>query len=370
MKKAIVAVINDLATDQRVDRTCRTLVKEGFKVTLVGRRLPGSLPVGMRPYQTRRMRLLFRKGPLFYLFFNVRLFLFLLLRRADLIVANDLDTLAACSVAATLKRRVLWYDSHELFCEVPELMGSGWKKRVWERIERRYFPRLKFVSTVNESIALWYHNRYGIKPAVIRNIPDVRTPSERKSRADLGMPEDRKILLLQGAGINVDRGAEEIVEAMKHTEGIVLYIIGGGDVLRVLKQEAASVSGKVVFLPKMPFRELMQYTMNADAGLTLDKDHNLNYRYSLPNKLFDYIRCGIPVIASSLPEINRIFEQYNIGIRIPSHHPGEMAAAITAFLSDNAALMRARKEVERAAKDLVWEKEEVIITRMIKSMFP
>ncbi|MCC7502079.1 MAG: glycosyl transferase group 1, partial [Flavobacteriales bacterium] len=91
-KRAIVSVTNDLATDNRVHRTCTVLQELGYEVLLLGRKLPGSLPLE-RPYATKRMQLLFRKGPLFYAEYNLRLFFLLLVVRGSLLVANDLDTL-------------------------------------------------------------------------------------------------------------------------------------------------------------------------------------------------------------------------------------------------------------------------------------
>ena len=89
----IVAVTNDLVTDQRVGRTCSALVEAGYRVTLVGRQLPWSSDLGPRPYRTERMRLLFRRKAVFYAEYNLRLWLKLMCKHADAFYANDTDTL-------------------------------------------------------------------------------------------------------------------------------------------------------------------------------------------------------------------------------------------------------------------------------------
>ncbi|MBK9626950.1 MAG: glycosyltransferase [Flavobacteriales bacterium] len=138
MPRAIVTVTNDLGTDNRVHRTCTVLQELGYAVLLVGRALPGSLPLD-RPYGTHRMRLLFRKGAWFYAEYNLRLFLLLIFRRSSLIVANDLDTLLAAWMAARLKGSQLVYDSHEYFTEGPELVERPRVRRIWLAIERWIF---------------------------------------------------------------------------------------------------------------------------------------------------------------------------------------------------------------------------------------
>src|SRR5690349_8034714 len=120
-RRVVVSVINDLVTDQRVNRTCRELHEMGYEVLLVGRKLPGSMPMPSTAYSSRRMRLIFTTGALFYAAFNTRLFFKLLFTKAHILWSNDLDTLLANRWAAKLKGKPIVFDSHEFFTEVPEL---------------------------------------------------------------------------------------------------------------------------------------------------------------------------------------------------------------------------------------------------------
>lgn len=368
MKKAIVSVINDLATDRRVDKTCSTLVDLGFEVLLVGRRLKHSLPLNQRKYKMHRMRLLFTKGPLFYAEFNIRLLLLLLFKRADLLFSNDLDTLLPNFIVSRIKGVPVVYDSHEYFTETPELVNRKSVQRVWRSIEAMIFPSLEDVITVNDSIAELFKQKYGKEVKVIRNIPPAPDVKQKKTRAQLGLPSDQSLIILQGAGINIQRGAEELVEAMQFTSNVHLLIIGGGDVIDELKrmQRELKLERKITFLPKMPFDNLFHYTANANLGLTLDKDTNINYRYSLPNKLFDYIHAGVPVLASPLVEIKKIILRFHIGETIESHQPQMLAEKISAMLADKEQLSVYRNNCIEAAKVLNWEKEKEKLIEILK----
>lgn len=363
-KRAIVAVTNDLVTDQRVKRTCSLLQGRGYEVCLVGRMLPSSPDMEPRSYETLRFKLPFNKGAWFYASYNIRLFFFLLFRKADLIFANDLDTLPACWMAASLKKVKLVYDSHEYYTGVPELQGRPFVKKTWEAIEKIIFPRLKTIITVNESIAGLYRKKYSKELHVIRNVPTayeqtIDPDNIAHTRKKIGVKSGEQILILQGSGINKDRGAEEAVLAMQYLENIKLILLGGGDSLSELQRLVSThhLGGKVVFLPRMNYEEMMQYTSACDLGLTLDKDTNINYRFSLPNKLFDYIHAGIPVLASKLPEVEKIVNQYDIGTFIRSHDPELLAKDIEMALSDHEAIARRRKNLQIASRELNWETE-------------
>lgn len=354
-------MINDLVSDQRVDKTCRVLTELGFKVLLVGRVRKNSPPLPDRNYQMHRMRLFFDKGPFFYAEYNIRLLFFLLSRKCQLLVANDLDTLLPNYIIHRLKKAQLVYDSHELFTETPEVIHRKFVRNVWLRIERSIFPRLNDALTVSDSIAGIFTERYGIPVTVVRNIPPSRNFTKRLSRSDLGLPENKKILVMQGSGINIQRGAEELIESMQYLDGHYLLIIGGGDVMEQLKALASSLNlaDRIQFIPRLPVDQLYQYTMNADLGISIDKDTNLNYRYSLPNKLFDYIHAGVPVLTSSLVEVKKIVDQYDIGITLDDHAPEHIAGKVKIALSDEKQIDKWKENLKFATSELNWTKEKL-----------
>ena len=142
MQKIIISVTNDLTTDQRVHKVCISLQKMGFEILLVGRKLQNSLPLD-RNYQTHRIQLLFNKGFLFYAEYNLRLFFYLLFKKKEIVLANDLDTLLPNYLVSKLQKKKLVYDSHELFTEVPELINRPKTQKIWLKIEQKILPKLK-----------------------------------------------------------------------------------------------------------------------------------------------------------------------------------------------------------------------------------
>lgn len=361
--KAIVSVTNDLYTDQRVHKVCSFLHENGYEVLLVGRKKRNSADLDPRQYPTHRMKLLFEKGAAFYAAYNLRLFFFLLFRKCDVLVSNDLDTLLANRTAQRFKRNCrLVYDSHEYFTEVPELVNRPWVQKIWLRIERSIFPGLKDVYTVNDSIAQIYKDLYGKDIKVVRNISQRWKPGFVMSKQDLDIPEKQPLIILQGAGINVDRGAEEAVEAMVNIDAVLL-IVGDGDVVAQLKNRVKELrlEDKVKFYGRRPYSEMMQFTSHADLGLTLDKDTNPNYKFSLPNKVFDYMHAGTPIVATNIMEVAKVIRKHDIGVVLDEFSPETLASAIREILQDTNRLEAMKVNCAKAAETENWESETKVL---------
>jgi glycosyltransferase involved in cell wall biosynthesis len=355
VKQIIIAVTNDLLTDQRIHRVSLSLEKSGASVMLVGRLLSYSAPLPTKSYKIFRFNLLFKKGFLFYANYNFRLFFFLLFHKADIIVSNDLDTLAACFFAAKLKGAALVYDSHEYFTEVPELVNRKFVRNIWLFIEKSILPRIKYSYTVNNSIAAIYSQKYKISMEVVRNLP----PAGQLSTSLQLIFPGNKIILYQGS-LNVGRGLEMAIDAMQYIESAVLVIIGEGDISSQLHQRVTSLglNSKVKFTGRIAPEQLPAYTCSAYIGLSVEENIGLNYYYSLPNKLFDYIQARVPVIGSNFPEISQIINEFEIGCTFNDTTPSAFAELLNKVLNDQALYAIWKSNLERAAASLCWENEE------------
>ena len=367
-KRVIFSVINDIVFDQRVNRIAGTLIQEGAEILVVGRQYSNSISCNHLPYPVKRFRMIFNKGPFLYVFFNIRLFLFLLFRKVDILLANDLDTLLANYLVSRIRNVKLIYDSHEYFTGVPEIQNRPFVRKVWQTIERWIFPRLKHIYTVNQSIARIYEKQYNVNVGIVRNVSNKWNKSGNCSRSRLGLPADRFIVILQGSGINIDRGAEEAVLSMRYLDNTILMIIGDGDILKNLKQLVSEqgLQRKVMFMEKVPYNILMNFTCAADVGITLDKDTNLNYKYSLPNKLFDYIQAGVPVLASKIIEVENIIKSYNIGDIIDNHNPEHIASKLNSMFLDMDRMQLWKKNLQIAGEELCWEVEQERIIEIFR----
>jgi glycosyltransferase involved in cell wall biosynthesis len=358
-KNAIVCVSNDLSTDQRVHKTCLTLQKCEYDVVEMGRILHNSITLE-RPYRTLRKKLIFNSGPLFYAELNIRFFCHLLFAKVDLIFSNDLDTLLACYLASKIRGKRLIYDSHELFTELPELHKSQVKKQIWESIEKRILPSIKHSITVCHSISEYYKAKYKISMAVVRNIPNLRTTDIEN--LDLEIP-NKKIIIYQGA-LNKGRCLENVLHAMTMVTDGYLIIIGDGDLAEELKELTIelNVTDRVRFLGKIDGTSLHQYTRFASLGLCLLENEGLNYYYSLPNRIFDYLYSGVPVLASNFPEISNIVQKYNTGILIENNNPTFIAQQINQLLQNSFDT----SHFPSVIAELNWEKEENVLIDVIK----
>ncbi|QTD37033.1 glycosyltransferase [Polaribacter batillariae] len=359
MKKIIVSVTNDLTTDQRVEKVCNSLHTNGYEVYLVGRLLKNSVNI-TRNYATKRFKLFFNSGALFYAEYNVRLFFFLLFKKKDILLSNDVDTLLANYFISKIQHKKLVFDSHELFSEIPELVHRPKVKKVWNSIENWILPKLKNNYTVCNSIANYYQNKYNVNFKTILNVPN-------KKNLENGVfpfeTHQKKIIIYQGA-VNIGRGLELMIETMQHLENHLLVVIGSGDIYKDLKKKTSTLklNDKVFFLGKKKPDELKKLTPLADVGFSLEEDFGLNYKFALPNKIFDYIQAEVPVIVSNLPEMKQLITTYKVGEVIEYRKPKLLANQIKKILEKDFS-----NELKEAKKTLIWENQEKKLLAIFKN---
>lgn len=350
-----MAVTNDLVTDRRVDRHCRELQTAGYDVTLYGRMLPESGAVE-RPYRTVRMTLGHRRGPLFYAEFNQRLAKALVRERPDVVWANDSDTLVGCWWAARRLHCRLVMDAHELFPELPEVIGRPLVRMAWRAINRLLLPRCTARLTVCESFAEYYRRHNGVEMTVVRNVQP--TDPARPVKAATG---ETAVLLYQGA-VNVGRGVDWAIDALEWLPTCRLKVAGGGDLIEEMRRYAAGKPWheRVEFLGRLTHEEVDRLTPTADVGLMMLEDMGLSYHLTLPNRVGDFVAAGVPMVASRMPETARVIERYGVGELMEAPGPKALAEAVERLLARWRTLDgEARRERFAAAReDMDWNNEK------------
>ena len=346
----IFTVTNDLTYDARMQRICGSLAAHGYRVMLVGRELPHSIPLSDKAFAQKRLSCFFRKGFPFYAEFNLRLFFFLLFAPCDAVCSIDLDTLPAGTLATLIRRKKRVFDAHEYFTEVPEVVDRPMVKRFWEWVARCCLPFYRHAYTVGPALAEIFEKRYRLPFGVVRNVPIPRTVPD--PGAGVG-------LFYMGA-LNEGRGIENLLEAMRHLEGIHLTLAGEGDLSEPLRARARElgVADKVTFLGYTPAEDLHALASRSWLGLNLLENRGLSYYYSLANKFFLSVQAGVPVLTMDFPEYRALNAQYEVAVLLPELSPPAIAAAVKKLLTDKDLYRRLQQNCLAAGKEWNWEKEE------------
>lgn len=361
MKKIFFTVTNDLTYDQRMHRICTSLAENGYHITLIGYKRKHSIPLKNEKYRQKRFRLLFLKGGLFYAEYNIRLFLYLLFKKADAVCAIDLDTILPCLNISKWKKIRRIYDAHELFTEQKEIIRRPSIKRKWMKIENHAVPQFRFGYTVSESIADYLKKKYGVNYEVIRNVTQLRN--------DLYTDSARQFVLYQGA-VNEARGFEYLIPAMKWVNS-KLIICGDGNFMEQLKKliRENNIADKVELKGMLSPGDLWNISQTAKVGITIIENEGLNQYFSLPNKFFDYLHAGIPQVAMNYPEYARINKQYEVAILLEDMNPKIIADAINNLLTNNVLYKRLQDNCLLARQELNWQQEEKKLLKFYQSVF-
>jgi glycosyltransferase involved in cell wall biosynthesis len=382
-------ILREAQDDVRSMRAATTFRKEGLAVSVIdvvdasrqtaeedidGIHLNHIIIPGW--HSSRRSELLFLITALRTFF---RSLILLLQSGADIYHATELNALPACCIAAILRRKPLVYEAYELHIPFPETTIAFWRRsaKLINCLLASILPRCAGVIATTpfyvQEMQKHFHVR---KVSLVRNIPPYRSvPRNDRLRQYLGLSKETRIALYHGR-LQRNRGLDTLVRAAGFLEKntvIVLMGEGYGSTQKELEEliTREGVADRVKFVPRTPlYEDLLNWVVSADIGLVLyTPSYSLAVKLILPNKLFEYIMAGVPVLATQLDAVEEIIRTYEVGQIVTSVEPEAIGAAINTLLSDDTALHRMSQNALEAAKNtLNWEKESLQLVRLYKDV--
>ncbi|SFS85732.1 glycosyltransferase [Marininema halotolerans] len=278
----------------------------------------------------------------------------------DVIHCHDLYTL---SIGGYLKRKsgaMLVYDSHELFNE--RNGKNRWERAMGYRAESMWIHHVDRLITVNELMAKELMARYSeVETRVVRSIPNAleELPDEEDKQyfhQRFGLESDAKVVLYQGTFVK-NGGLEELIQSLTFLPShIKLVLLGDGaqrEALEGLIRENR-LEERVYFHPSVPPSELLSMISHAHLGVALQHSNCLNHQLSTPNKIFEYIQAGLPVVASDQPGKSMVVGTYRAGLLVNPSDVQGIARAINQVITTSLPFFIG---VLRARKEMTWDKE-------------
>lgn len=338
---------NPYTHDTRVEKEARSLREAGYVVIIVADGAEG-LPVretkdGVAVWRIPRRG---RRVPVVrYLRHRRNLMRAVAATRPDIIHAHDSETLEPVGRVARRLGVPFVYDAHDLWLgrifrgRSPAYLALFTAYYRW--VERTFLPRAAGWVTVSWPIARHLEREYGIGPVeVVANVPERPTGASevRDLRTLPGaerLPPDGPIILYLGLVIS-GRGIDELVDALPMVRDAHLVFLGGGDDAPTIRTaaERLGVGDRLHVLPPVPPEEVIPYAASATVGVSAAVPTCLNYRYSLPNKLFQPMAAGVPMVASDFPQVTEVVADTDAGITVDMTDPAKIAAALNEVLAD------------------------------------
>lgn len=368
--KLIFTVINDLTTDQRMIRICSALSEAGHTVELIGRVKQNSKPLVERSYQQTRIKCWLEKGKLFYLEYNLRLFFYLLTKQNYFLTAIDLDTAVTALCLKKMMNRPYFFDAHEMFTEVPEVIDRKKVQQFWLMVESNVFKTASKVYTVGIALKRFFEDRHQRKDVfVVRNTPVLGNLIENNA-PNFNLPQE-PFILYQGA-LNKGRGLERLLEILKQFNWhYPLVLVGDGDIKADLekKVEELGLGNQVTFLGQIAPQYLPMISRSARVGYNVSENLGLSYYYSLNNKFFDYTEAELPSVINEFPEYIEHCKEFSVGILVP-HENQKIAEAIVSLMENDAVYLEKKNQCALARKKWNWEVEKQILIDLYQEFHP
>jgi glycosyltransferase involved in cell wall biosynthesis len=372
--KMISLLVTNFKNDNRVYRMAKTLSTNGFSTTVVAWKKGDVLAkenfngveverIVVKSDQWKRSNIFI--GAIQYFEFAFRAIK--KYRKVDAWHCNDYEAFVIGVLAKISRPKLkLIYDCHEL--ESHRNGKGSFMRFVIRSIENLFIPWTELVITVSPSIQEFYKKKYNLSfVALVRNLPnEMHVKHSNTLREKLGLNNNQRVFLYQGM-LGKGRGIEVLLNAfqVRETANAVMVFMGFGPLKETI-ESFASANENIFFVPAVSYAEIPLYTGSADVGVNSVEPTCLSYKYSLPNKLFEYIQSEIPVLTNPLPDCAALVKEFQVGRVIPSWDVNSINDVINDMLNEDLSLYQ--DSLKAAKKILNWEVEEQVLISAYKSI--
>ncbi len=363
-KKAVIAFLGNALFDSRVMNLYSSLTEKGIKVKVLSfdfkdtKVYSDNPDIIVFPYPKRN-------SLLFYTKFFARLNWELSKEKFDYYFAEDVYTLPIVQFWTGLYSGKLIYDSRELYPFLAGLREKSTNQKIIAAIEKRYIYEADKILVTGKMDAEFLEEYYNVNNILLlRNLPKYTKQLKPVNIMEkLSLPENAKIIIYQGV-ILEGRGIKLTIDAIKNLPEWHFVILGDGEFRDEFQSysEKICVSNRVHFLGFISQEELLNYSSAADLGMALIENLSKSYYYALPNKLFEYIMAGTPVMVSNLPQMREVVENYNVGIVAEDWTPETISKELQKISSGEIDLKKLKANCRNAAQTLNWENEFELIS--------
>ncbi len=369
-KRIILLSIDPLERNRRILNQLQTVTRLGWEAEVITVRSDADIspyiPKGVRVH---RLPLFARSGPLMFLGFNAMLKIILLFRSFDILFVRGIWPFPAVLPVRLVKKFNIVYDAHEYFAGLPSLQNRPLLRKLWLWFEKHGVKKSALAFTVSEPILERLKQGYPFFTNwhLIRNLPPYRHPVSPK--AETG----KELTVVYHGYFMPERGLENLLQALARIDNpnIRLKLVGAGilkdNLLAMVK--SLRLEKRVEFMGMQAQDPLYSILSSCDLGTVLLNPVSENHRFALPNKFFDYIMAGVPVLVSDIPSLTKYVKKYDIGMTVRPNDIGDIARALESIAGRKEELKQWRENCLTAAKELCWEKEEIKLRRAYEKTF-
>jgi glycosyltransferase involved in cell wall biosynthesis len=379
-KTVLMLLTNAYDPDPRVRQEALALIGMGCRVRLLAwdRDLKAPAHETTEGVEVERVFLASVHGRgsmqiLFYVVLYLKMFVRGLRTPFDVVHCHDLDTLPLGFLLGKLKRKPIIYDAHESFPDMLEGNVPRIVQRALLHLENFLISRIDLLITVGEKLRKHFAQRGARRSVVVGNWKRlsefVRTKQQNQGvRRRLAIPDEALVIVCITQLLR-DRKIEELLAAMEACPDVYL-ILGGRGVLEELVLRAVAANPRIRLVGFVSGKEIADYTCAGDVVYYGFDPQNPNARFSAPNKLYEAMAAGRPLITGDFGEIADIVREAHCGIVLTEYSVREILKAFEVLANPQARRPMAANAWRFGRTSMNWERGVAVLNAEYSRFLP